>query len=76
MFGARRLMLATSEQRLQAFSSHNSIFLGLTYVFYPTLSLAQLKGYVCVEYDGGDEGMMRLLKADLSIDCDSDRYQR
>ena len=76
MYGARRLMPGTSEQRFQAFSSHVSVFLGLTYVFYPTLSLAQLKGYVCVEYDDGDEGTMRLLKADLSIDCDSDRYQR
>ena len=76
MFGARRLMPATSEQRFQAFSSHTSVFLGLTYIFYPMLSLAQLRGYVCVEYDGGDEGTMYLLEADLSIDCNSDRYQR
>ena len=77
VFGIRRLFPATPKQRLQAFSSHNSVFLGLTYIFYPTLSVMQLKGFMCVEYDAGEEeDEMRLLEADLSIDCDSDRYQR
>jgi len=76
VFGIRRLFPATPKQRLQALHVHTAIFLGLTYIFYPTLALSQLKGYECVEYDMGDEGEVRLLKADLSIDCDSDRYQR
>ena len=59
-------MLETSEKQLQAFSFHGSIFLGLTYIFYPTLSLIQFRGYVCESIDEA-----RLLSADLSIDCDS-----
>ena len=64
-------MTSKPEQQLQAFSSHGSFFLGVTFVFYPTLSLMQFRGYVCESIDEA-----RLLSADLSIDCESDRYQR
>ena len=70
VFGIRRMMLETDEKKLEAFSFHGSIFLGLTYVFYPTLSLMQFKAYLCVQIDDD-----LLLSADLSIDCDSERYQ-
>ena len=59
------------QKKLQAFTFHGSLFLGLTYIFYPTLSLMQFKGYVCESID--EE---RLLSVDLSIDCESSRYQR
>ena len=76
MFGIRRAILANDEQRLEAFSASASAFLGLTFVFYPTLSLMQFKAYLCETIDMGDQGETRLLSADLSIDCDSERYQR
>ena len=76
VFGIRRAMPATAEKRLDAFASHASIFLGLTFVFYPTLSLMQFKAYVCESYDMGSDGEVRLLKADLAIDCDKSRYKR
>jgi hypothetical protein len=45
----------------------------ITFIFYPTLSLSQFNLLVCEEYEGGT---IRLLKADLSIDCDEDEdYQ-
>ena len=63
-------MTSKPEQRLQAFASHGSFFLGVTFIFYPTLSLIQFKGYVCESIDEA-----WLLSADLSIDCESKRYQ-
>ena len=63
-------MPANAEQQLQAFSAHGSIFLGLTYIFFPTLSSMQFKAYVCKQIDEED-----LLSTDLSIDCQSERYQ-
>ena len=45
----------------------------ITFIFYPTLSLSQFSLLVCEKYEGGT---IRLLKADLSIDCDEDEdYQ-
>lgn len=63
-------MPANREQQFQAFTSHGSFFLGLTFIFYPTLSSMQFKGYVCESIDE-----VRLLSVDLSIDCKSERYQ-
>ena len=64
-------MSSNPEQRFQVFAAHGSFFLGLTFIFYPTLSLMQFKGYLCEEIDE-----MKLLSADFKIDCDSERYQR
>ena len=56
-------------KRQKAFADHAWTFFALAYVFYPTLSFLQFQGLVCVGYD--DEAV-RLLKADLSIDCEND----
>ena len=52
--------------RPKGFAQHMTLFLGLTYLFYPTLSLMHFEGFACANFDGGRE---RLLRADLSIDC-------
>ena len=76
--GVRWLSLASVAQeetrqarRQKAFSDHAWTFFALAYVFYPTLSFLQFQGLVCVGYDDGDSEV-RLLKADLSIDCEND----
>ena len=66
VFAIRRVMSASPAQKLKGFTQHMTIFLGLTYLFYPTLSLMHFEGFACANFDGGRE---RLLRADLSIDC-------
>ena len=71
IYGLRTRLRRAQEDH--AFRQHMYTFLMITFLFYPSLSLIQFEGLVCEDYD---QGRIRLLKADLSIDCDDPGYRR
>jgi len=58
-------------RKLHPYSQAMSVFLGIMYLFYPTLTLMGTRALHCTTYDDGE---ITLLTYDNSIDCESERY--
>lgn len=71
IYGVRVASSGAKSKIASMYSQHMSAFLIFTYLFYPSLSLMQFNGFTCTNYDG-----LLLLDEDLSIECNSEKYQR
>jgi hypothetical protein len=67
---------STARDSNQAHGRFRYYFIRVMLLAYPAISRTICQSFRCDEYDGGDTyGEPKLLKADLSIDCDGVRYE-